>query len=115
MGMYLRGMWEGMSSWSFSLTSEGNMAVEPRLIAGVTEYTYKPTLPTRLPTRNISTTPTIRCSLSTPHIIESIRDSKEGSTGERGCLEFKSSKTGMSPPSSGLIVDTGELAYETID
>ena len=65
-----------------------------RLIVGITEYTYKPTLPTRLPTRNILTAPTIRCSLSTINIIESIRDSKESSTGERGCLEFASSKTG---------------------
>lgn len=64
------------------------------LIVGITEYTYKPTIPTRLPTRDILTTPTIRCSLSAINIIESIRDSKEGSTRKRGCIEFKSSKTG---------------------
>jgi hypothetical protein len=85
------------------------------LIVGLTEYTDKPPLPTRFPTGNILTTPTIRRSLSAFNLIESIRDSEEGSTGKRGCLEFQSSKAGMSPPSSGLIVDTGELAYETID
>jgi hypothetical protein len=104
MGMYLRGMWEGMSSWSFSLTSEGNMAVEPRLIAGITEYTYKPTLPTGLPTGNILTSPTIRRSLSAFNLIESIRDSEEGSTGKRGCPESTSSKTGESPPIPHLVI-----------
>jgi hypothetical protein len=68
------------------------------LIEGIAEYTYKPALPTRLPTRNISTTPTIRRSLSAFNLIESIRDSEEGSTGKRGCPEFTSSKTGESPP-----------------
>jgi len=90
------------------------------LIVGITEYTYKPTLPTRLPTRNILTTPTIGCSLSTFDLIEFIRDSKEGSTGKRGCVEFKSRQAGESPPipsmdDNGLMVDPGELAYETID
>ena len=115
MGMYPGGMWEGMSTWSFSLISHGTIYIESGLIAGVTEYTYKSTLPTGLPTGNILTTPTIRRSVSTTHQLELVRDSKEGSTGKRGCPKSKSSKTSMSPPSSGLIVDTGELAYETID
>ena len=72
------------------------------LIVGITEYTYKPTLPTRLPTRNIFTAPTIRCSLSAINIIESVRDSKEGSTGKGGSVEFKSSKTSQSPPPFSL-------------
>ena len=66
------------------------------LIKGIAQHTYKPTLPTRLPTRNILTTTTIRRSLSTIDQLESIRDSKEGSTGKRGSLEPKSRKTGRS-------------------
>jgi hypothetical protein len=104
MGMYPRGMREGMSSWSFSIVSDRHTYFESELIAGVTEYAYKPTLPTRFPTRNILTTPTIRCSLSAFNLIESIRDSKEGSTGKRRSLEFKSSKTGESPPIPHLVI-----------
>ena len=91
------------------------------LIVGIAQHTYKSTLPTRLPTRNILTTTTIRRSLSTINQLESIRDSEEGSTGKRGSLEPKSRKTGQSQHplqevSKGiLMIDTGELAYETID
>jgi hypothetical protein len=115
MGMYPRGMREGMSTWSLTFILDGNVYIESGLRAGIAEHTYKPTLPTRFPTRNILTTSTIRRSLSTINQLELVRDSKEGSTGKRGCLEFKSSKTGMSPSSSGLMIDTRELAYETID
>jgi hypothetical protein len=47
MGMYPRGMWEGMSTWSLSFILDGDIYLESGLIAGIAEYTYKPTLPAR--------------------------------------------------------------------
>jgi hypothetical protein len=46
MGMYTGGMWEGMSSSSFSRISEKNVHNEEELMAGFAEYTYKSPLPT---------------------------------------------------------------------
>jgi hypothetical protein len=64
MGMYLRGMWEGMSTCPDGTQSQRENGIRMELIAGIAEHTYKPTLPTRFPTGDILTTPTIRRSLS---------------------------------------------------